>query len=407
MNLLFLLFSIAAAWAEPPAMSLKQILPLALERSPYIKAQNLEVKAKENLISAASAWANPELTIETDKKEQPVDNRTSGMRYGFSQSISFPGRIGARKAIAQSNFAIEKINASSLELQTRIEVTNLFYEYAADIEKAKHAEERLKRFQSVSQYLRSRTFASPRKRTESSIVSSKILILQKELEKAKSEVDITWNKLNIYLDMPNKVMARVSWFKNPIKLSEQDILERALEGSPEVAIADQEAVRGKQEVRLAKREIWPEFRLLGSVSSLSGYDPEKVYTLGIAFPLPVFNMNIATSRAQTFRAEAGQIRQEAVRRNLKKLINSAYIRHLTNQKSLQLLQVSKVSEIEKDFEASSDGFRKGLVDLVTYIEADNQHSDAINAIYDTQVEYVESIGQLSFLSGDFLIPMEP
>lgn len=407
MNLLVLLLSMATVGAEPPAMSLKQILPLALERSPYIKAQNLEVKAKENLISAASAWTNPELTIETDKKEQPVDNRTNGMRYGFSQSISFPGRIGARKAIAQSNFAIEKINASSLELQTRIDVTNLFYEYAADIEKAKHAEERLKRFQSVSQYLRSRTFASPRKRTESSIVSSKILILQKELEKAKSEVDITWNKLNIYLDLPNKVMARVSWFKNPIKLSEQDILERALEGSPEVAVADHEAERGKQEVRLAKREIWPEFRLLGSVSSLSGYDPEKVYTLGIAFPLPVFNMNIATSRAQTFRAEAGQIRQEAVRRNLKKLINSAYIRHLTNQKSLQLLQVSKVSEIEKDFEASSDGFRKGLVDLVTYIEADNQHSDAINAIYDTQVEYVESIGQLSFLSGDFLIPMEP
>lgn len=407
MNLLVLLLSMATVGAEPPAMSLKQILPLALERSPYIKAQNLEVKAKENLISAASAWTNPELTIETDKKEQPVDHKTSGMRYGFSQSISFPGRIGARKAIAQSDFTIEKINAASLELQTRIEVTNLFYEYAADIEKAKHAEERLKRFQSVSQYLRSRTFASPRKRTESSIVSSKILILQKELEKAKSEVDITWNKLNIYLDLSEKVTARVSWFKNPIKLSEQNILERALQGSPEVAIADQEAERSRQEVRLAKREIWPEFRLLGSVSSLSGYDPEKVYTLGIAFPLPVFNMNIATSRAQTFRAEAGQIRQEAVRRNLKKLINSAYIRHLTNQKSLQLLQVSKVSEIEKDFEASSDGFRKGLVDLVTYIEADNQHSDAINAIYDTQVEYVESIGQLSFLSGDFLIPMEP
>lgn len=405
MNLLLVLFLNAnSLWASP--MSLKEILPLALERNPYIKAQNLEVKARENLVSHAGAWANPEFSIEAESKEQPTNNKTKGTRYGFSQSISFPGRISARRAIAQTDLEIEKINTVALELETKVAVTELFYKYAADIEKAMHAEERLKRFQSVSQYLRSRTFASPRKRTESSIVSSKLLVLQKDLEKAKSEVDITWNKLNVYLDLPEKFVAQIRWFKNPIKLSEQDILQKASQSSPELSLAGQEAEKAMQEMRLAKKEFWPELKLIGSLSDSTGYDPEKLYTLGVAFPLPIFNMNRSASQAQSYRAEASRTKLEAARRNLQKHINSAYIRHLTNQKALQQLQVSKVSEIEKDFEISNDGFRKGLVDLITFIEADNQHSEAINAIYDTQVEYVESIGQLSLLSGDFLIPTE-
>lgn len=389
------------------AMSLKEIIPMAIERSPYLKAQGLEVKARQSLVDHASSWYNPEFSVETENKQQPTNNTTKGLRYGLSVPFAIPGTIGARTSIAESDTELEKINWTNLELRTRVNVTKLFYEYAADIEKAKHAEERLKRFQSVSNYLRSRTFASPRKKTESSIVSSKLLILQKALEQAKSEVDITWNKLNIFLEEPNKITPQVYWFKNPVTISEKTILEKAEKDSPQIQQLAVETAKNRQELSLARKEFWPMFRLVGSVADLSGYDPEKTYTLGVSVPLPIFNMNRSVARAQAYRLEANQTKLEASHRNLQKMINSAYVRHMTNQKSLAQLQISKVAELEKDFAESDLGFRKGLVDLVTYLEADTQHSEAIETIYNTQVEYVESLGELSLLSGNFLIPMEP
>lgn len=402
-----ILCEVPSIQAQPKSLSLKELIPLAIERSPFIKAQDLEVKARESLISHAGSFRNPEISIETENKSQPTNNTTKGMRYGFAQPLSIPGTLGAKARIAKAEANIEKNNSVSLELRTRVTVATLFYEYAADIEKAKHAEERLKRFQSVSGYLKSRTFASPRKRTESSIVSSKLLILQKALEQAKSEVDITWNQLNIYLDLPEKITPQVRWFKNPVPISEKIILEKASTNSPELLQLSIESEKNKQELALARKEFWPEVKLIGSYADLNGYDSEKIYTLGVSLPLPVFNMNRSVARAQAYRLEASQTKTEAYRRNQQRIINSAFIRHMTNQKSLAQLQVSKVAEIEKEFQDSELGFRKGLVDLVTYLEADTQHSEAIETIYNTQVEYVESMGELSMLSGDFLIPLEP
>ena len=404
--LLFLKTQMTSAHVAYETMGLKELLSTVITGSHYIKAQALEVKAKESMVSHAGAWANPEFSVESENKTQP-DGKTNGMKYSFSQSISFPGRISARKGIARSEFEIEKLNAVTLELKIQVTVAELFYEYATDIEKAKHAEERLKRFQSLSQYMKSRTFASPRKKTESSIVSSKILVLQKELEKAKSAVAITWNKLNMHLNSGDKIYPKAFWFKTPKKISLVDLTEKSLKNSPELRMAEFESEKIKQELKLARRELWPELRLIGSMSNLSGYDPEKIYTLGVAFPLPVFNMNLSASQAQNYRAQAQKTRIEIDRLNIERSIHSAYIRFLTNEKSMMQLQVSKVNEIEKDFQESVEGFRKGLVDLVTYLEADNQHSDAINAIYDTQVEYVASMGELSLLTGEFLIPLEP
>lgn len=406
MKLFFILLSLSFNTHAQKNMGLKEILPLAVENSPFLKAQRLEVMAREHLVEHAGTWHNPEFSIETENKEQPTHNTTKGTKYSIAMPLFVPGRISAQQGIAESELAIEKTNQSNLQLQTRVTVSQLFYEYAADIEKARHAEERFKRFQSISQYLKSRTFASPRKKTESSIVSSKILILQKELEKAKSAVDITWNKLNVYLNLPEKIGAKVFWLKTPINISEKIILEKAEKNNPELNLLAQETEKNKQALRLSRKEMWPDFKLLGSISDLSGYDPEKVYTLGIAFPIPVFNMNISASRAQSYRLDAAQTKLTAYRRNLQGIVNSAFLRHQTNQRSISQLQISKVAELEKDFAESDLGFRKGLVDLVTYLEADTQHADAITAIYDTQVEYIESMGELSILSGDFLIPTE-
>lgn len=387
-------------------LNLSEILKIASERNPDLKAQSNEVKAKENLAEAAGAWKNPEVSLESEKKEDAASNVTNSTKIGLSQTFTAFGKSSAKSDAAKAELEIEKTNLSSLELKTKIDVTALAFEYAADIEKARHVEERLKRFQSVFSYLKSRTFASPQKQTEASIVSSKLLVLQKELAKAKSEVDLTWNRLNYYLGLKEKADVKVSWFKKEISLSESMVLEKVQKQNPELLKLNLELQKNEAEKSFAKKDAWSEFTISGSISNGSGFAPEKVSSLGLSLPLPVFSKNLSVAEAQTYRTQASQIKLDYYKSNLEKLVNSSIIKFKTAQSAVLNLPVSKVSDIEKDFVKSDVGFKKGLVDLVSYLEADAQHFDAITVIYDTQTEFVQALGEVTLLTGEFLIPVE-
>ena len=387
-------------------LSLSEVLKISSERNPDLKALNSEVKAKENLAEAAGAWENPEISIESEKKEDASSNSTTSTKIGLSQTFTSFGKFSAKSEAAQAGVNIERTNLTALELKTKIDVTALAFEYAADIEKARHVEERLKRFQSVFGYLKSRTFASPQKQTEAAIVSSKLLVLQKELAKAKSEVDLTWNRLNYYLGLNDKAEIKISWFKKEITLGEAMVFEKAQKQNPELLKLNLELQRNEAEKSFAKKDVWSEFTLSGSISNGSGFAPEKITSLGLSLPLPIFSKNLSVAEAQGYRTQASQVKLDYYKANLEKLVNSSMIKFKTAQGAVLSLPVTKVSEIEKDFVKSDAGFKKGLVDLVSYLEADAQHFDAVTVIYDTQTEFVQALGEITLLTGEFLIPVE-
>jgi hypothetical protein len=62
--------------------------------------------------------------------------------------------------------------------------------------------------------------------------------------------------------------------------------------------------------------------------------------------------------------------------------------------------------MEKSMSITDQGFRKGQVDLLTYIEADSQHSDGLEAIFAAQTEYVSYLSTLLAMVGDSTIPEE-
>ena len=164
--------------------------------------------------------------------------------------------------------------------------------------------------------------------------------------------------------------------------------------------------KNEAEKSLAKKDSWSEFTISGSISNGSGFAPEKISSLGLSLPLPVFSKNLSIVEAQSYRAQASQVKLDYYKSNLEKFVNSAIIKFKTAQNAVLSLPVSKVSEIEKDFVKSNVGFKKGLVDLVSYLEADAQHFDAITVIYDTQTEFVQALGEITLLTGEFSIPVE-
>ena len=108
----------------------------------------------------------------------------------MSQTLYMPGKFSARERIAQSEAVMSKLNLASTELKLRGVVLNLIYEFKASKERLKHAEERLERFKTVQVFIKSRIFSAPQKRAEVSIVTGKLIVLQKELFHIQAQTDL-------------------------------------------------------------------------------------------------------------------------------------------------------------------------------------------------------------------------
>lgn len=387
-------------------LNLSEIFKISLDKSPEVQIQINEIQSKLELSEAAGVWRNPEVSLERETKKDPNSNETVSTKIGVSQTLAAYGKFATKSEAAKAEVDLEKINLSEKLFQTKTTVLQLVFEYLADVEKAKHAEERHKRFKSVYTYLKNRTFASPQKRTEASIVSSKLMILQKELDRANSEVQVTWNKLNYFLGLKERPEVKLNWFFKTPKLTQDAIFDKAKGSNFQIQKFLIENKRLDLEVDFAKKDIWPEVTIHGSIGDGSGFAPEKTYALGLSAPIPLFSKNKSLVNVQSLKMSANQKKLSSYKDYLPSLIESSLIRYQVAQRTLEQLPIGKINDIEKDFEIADQGFRKGLVDLVTYLEADSQHFEAITAIYNTQVEFAEIVSELSVLTGEFVVPVE-
>lgn len=386
-------------------LSVSQLVDLAVSRSKQLEAADLDVKSHEAEASQAAVWENPSLGLATENKNEPGGS-TRQWKAEIAQTIGLPGRYSLRGDVADADFRIAKLGAENTGLSLRHEVFIKTFEYLAAEERAKHAEERFSRFKDVQSYIRSRTFASPQKRAEASIVTGKLLVLDKELLKLRAEADSAWESVNLYLGLPSKPKVRANWYRQGKSFSFNDLKEKLEERSPDLARQKLVVERSEIQTRLSRKEFWPALTVSGSYGDGSGYAPERTYGLGVSFPIPSFNTNSAGIQASQYRQQAEVSRLSFERDQAVLRLKTSLLRYETARNSIQHLPVGRIAEFEKSMSVTDQGFRKGQIDLLTYIEADSQHSESLEAIFAAQTEYVSYLSTLLAMVGESTIPEE-
>lgn len=397
--------SLCGFTAKAEDYSLSQLIELAVHNSKQISFAELEARSREKEASQASVWENPTLDLGTENKNE-TGGSTRQWKVGASQTIGVPGKYSLRGEVADADFRIAKLERGNTELFLRHEVFVKTFAFLAAEERAKHAEERLSRFKEVQTYIRSRTFASPQKRAEATIVTGKLMVLEKELLKLKAETEVLWEDVNLYLGLTNKPKIRANWFLKGKSFSLESLRERIDSANPDLNRQKLVVEKSEKQLKLSRKDAWPTFTVSGSYADGNGFAPERIYGLGLSFPIPAFNSNSAGIQASQFRQQAevsklGFERDKALLR-----LRTALLRYETSRSSIQRLSVNRIGEIEKGMTITDQGFRKGQVDLLTYIEADSQHSESLEAIYAAQTEYASYLSNLLTIVGETTIPLE-
>jgi outer membrane protein TolC len=376
----------------------RDLIQLAIQRNPELKALKFESEARLNFASQSSRWENPNLELGAEWKDQPI-GKTDLTKVGISQQIPRPGRLKAKTNAANARSKLAAIQQQLSELQLRHEVLRLIYEYRAAAEKAVHAQERLDRFKTIGTYLRSQVFAAPQKRAEASIVRTKLLILGREFRELEAERKIAWNKLNLYLGLTSEPKMDTPWFKSGDSFKIDDLTAKAQANSPILQRQEMSLKDVESQLQLARTESWQGITLNAGYASGSGVDPEKVYGLGVSFPLPILNLNSGNIRGLDHQLDAERERSNWARQRLNQEIKAAFEHYDAARVSVQELKIDDLPKFEKEMKAIDQGFKKGQVDLLTYIEADAEHFETLNAMLDSQIDFIGARSALYELIG--------
>ncbi len=390
-------------WAE--SYNANQLVELALKNSSLTKAYELDAKSKAKLSEQAGAWDNPSFEIGTENKKESGGD-TKLVRYGLSQTFYMPGKFSARERISKGEVEIAKFDLATTELKLRSLILNLIYEFKASKEKLSHAEERLERFKTVEGFIKSRVFVAPQKKAEASIVTGKLIVLQKELFHIQARTENIWNELNSYLKLPSKPEIQISWFKNGPALSLQELSSQVIANNSNLKRQDSRVAQSKNESDLAALDSWPGLTLSGTYSDGSGYNPEKIYGLGISLPIPIFNANRSARAASELKHQAENERLSFLKEQTTKDLRAALLNFELAKKSVLGLPVKKIEDLEKAIFETDKGFKRGQVDLITYLEADSQHFESLSAILEAQLDLIRSISELQTLTGNNQLILE-
>ncbi len=398
--------AVGAHASEPaPPVGLKYTVPelVALAKSSSLLLGSQDLRIEEGRLAASQARAWPGLTVDllTGRKRQSSEQ---GTRYDFgvTQPLPLAGKPRLRGRLLEIETEASGARRSASETALTLDVFQLAYEYAINRRKATFVEERRKRFGLIDSYLAGRVFASPQKKAESRIVQNRIISLAADVLQIQGGFKASFEKLRVFVPLERGAYPEVeiAWFAGAKTLDDTDWIAKGLERNSTVRL-QRLAVQGAEvENSLASRDAWPEPSILARYEEVRTPDVEKTTGLGLSLALPSWNANRAGIKSAAAKSESERRFLGFEERRLNAEIAQALVEYEAARLTVAQYPQALLADLEKQLQEADAGFRKGQVDLLTFLELDGSAIEAFNRAFDAQLTLASKLAALWRLSGE-------
>lgn len=392
-----------ARGAEPSAKkySLTELAALALRSTPLLAAQDARVEEKSLSASQARVWEGPSAGFMLGRKSEPAG---SGPSYEISASLPLPltGEPALRGRLLDLEAESWRLQRAASEVLVTAAVAQGAFEYSAGRRKAAFAESRRKRFELIQSYLEGRVFPTPQRKAESRIVANQLKNLAAEAIQSEAGARSSLQKLRTYLPLdPGEIPeVDVPWLSGARRLEEKEWLEKALAENPELR-AQRLAVRGADlDGTLASREGLPDASLVGSYERSKAAETEKTYGVGLSFAFPAWNANRSGVKSAGRRKLAEERLLGFSEQKLKADVLHTLVEYEAARQTVLKYTPETLAELEAQLKAADEGFSKGQVDLLTFLELDGSASETFARALDAQTSLAAKAAELFVLTAD-------
>lgn len=389
--------------ASPAASkyTLAELVGLALKNTQLLGVQDARVE--EARLSAAQARVWPGFSAEfLAGRKRATD--ASGPRYELSvaQPLSLTGKTGLRGGLLDLEAESWRIQRLGAEIFVTLRVAEGAYEYAANRRKAAFAEKRRKRFEVIESYLSGRVFPTPQRKAESRIVGNHVKNVAADAIQSEAGFKASLEKIKVYAALGSGPYpdVEVPWLSGGRRLDEAEWLGKALANNPGLRV-QRVAVQGAElERTLASREGLPDTAVVASYEQSKAGETEKNYGLGLSLAFPSWNRNRSgiKSAEQKKLAEERQLGYEE--QKLKAGLAQALIEYEAARQTVLKYPQEMLTELEAQLQDADEGFRKGQLDLLTFLELDDSASETFGRAFDAQLALAAKAAELLAVTAD-------
>jgi outer membrane protein, heavy metal efflux system len=387
--------------AAETALTVNQLVELALESSPQIKGARYRWDSAEHSIKQAYAPNDPIFTYTNNDSPQNPFGRPSLREYNVSESFQFPGKALLQTDQAKRNADIARFVYEAAVRDVRAATETAYYQLVLDEALAAINAENLQNLERVLKVTQVSYAANQVTQTdfisaEFDLAAAKNLQLQYRTAIANDETNlnqILYRPPGEPLDV-NRVLQL-----DPLHVALAQLVDQAAAVRQEILEAALTERNSDTALRLARMEYLPDFTLAYEFDNyvVPNFAPlpsqTQDHSIAIGFNVPLFfwlKQNEDVERARV-NLEAARSDLNLVRSQTAAAVTTLYRSAQYGYETSLLYRDSLTPLARQDFEVALIGYQSGKLDF-------NGLTGALKRNYDVRINFLQAANQ--FLAGE-------
>ena len=390
-----------------PPDTINTIIEEARSNNPEIQAMRQNVKAKEARARAEGILDDPSLRVEMMdlSKENPFPTPGNAMqtRYEISQMLPYPGKLSLQKRMALLEVLMETAELKAKEIEIITMLKEAYYEYLFIDESIKVAKE-IKGLISNMARIAEIKYATGevaqqdviKAQVELTMLINEIIVLEAEKEIVQAEIK---GLLSRAQDTPLLEPEGMPEKKVDIKIGE--LIDKALEVSPDLQMMRYEIEVKGLEVELAKKNYYPDFMVgIAPIQREGRFDAwDAMFQVNVPIWRTKYDNQVGAA-VNTVESLKSKLRGEE---NIKAAeVKEGAIKVETADKIRMLYETSLIPQVELSFDSALKNYQTGKVDFLTLIDTERILKKTRIEHLDTVITYYKKVASLERVVGEEL-----
>lgn len=387
--------------AEPcvNCFSVDDLVKMAVKNSPQIRAAESGVEESVFSAKAAGVWENPQIWGSSGGRSVK-SIRSSVIEYSIQQSVPIWGEKSVAKEALLAAAVARGHQKQFLRQQVAFEIHRLSYDIASLREQRNYLSSRRARLLLVKQYLKSRTFRSPPKITESLLIQNRLRGIDTEMAKVEVDLEELLQKLNLFTQLQAPPHPQLTWLQRPMLVSENSFRDKVLENNFQLKAQQSEVVSASKDVSLMRKSQLPDVSVIYAGFLETGGDGEIYHRFGLGLTIPLDGILGWKIDAAKARLGQEQIKERWVADQIMSEFEQAWTRFSETQKRVERYPLTMRQGLEQDLRRAEGNFKNGLIETLLFLELERETYDQVKSIYVAQADHMRELSYLKMLTSE-------
>ncbi len=376
------------------ALTLEEAWRLAEAANPTLRSAQARLAAAEGELTDTRGllWNNPQISADAARRTIPQPGQaavgTRDWNVGLAQTFEIAGQQGYRREAAQQERAALLETIEETRRQLRAAVEQRFVRVLALQLRIATEEEALKLFEDAASAVKKRVAAGEDSRLDGNLAQVEAERARNQRATLNEQLTDARAELAALLQLPAQHLPEVSGELAPAAAPRTfDQLLAGAADRPLLRSLDLREKAARNRLHLERAAVYPDVTLglsRGREGSMEGAD--KLTTLSISVPLPLYRRNATGIGRATTELTQTQIEKQAAARDARAQVIALWQKQESLRDRVQRLESAVVARLDENQRLSAQARRAGEIGLLQLIVVNRQVLDGRRDLLDARTE---------------------